>query len=720
MILLTSKYLLWDPGEQYYEDFKKSFLNAIRNGLSKEDWEYCNDLMKNSKNFRQINNNIEYINITFNVEVDILKFSESFCDELKKIEQDPEKKFIKLEKPFIIKLSSLSADYVGELVSVDCQITGEQSQKALPKTIIITCKECLHNEECNVLDIIGGSEKLLFGDLNKTLQTLLCQKCNKRTQHTIRFYTDYSIIYVRDLLEKKDKFSQGVYKIYTIHLIGKTLPRAKIVNICGKVVINPNNRDISIIADKITPFKTEIENFQITEENKENWKKYFGVEGIQLYKQINPDIVGEKRKIAKKAVITQLHSLCQIYDIERKKLIRGGINIAFIGDTKNGKSEIAKDITNKGFYELGELAEAETSSRAGLLYTIDTEKSAILWGTLPLNDMGLIVIDGLQKFSSDEIGQFREAIEQQEVIVNRSVKGNAMARVRILACLNPGKNTERAMDTYLYKCQAIRDTFVFSKNADITRFDLYIPFCDRDVSDGEITQRTIIDEDNRLIPKDIFLSHISWAWSRKPENIIYTKDAIKEIKKLSEEILTEYSMPTLPLVHKGIREVLTRFSVAKASELHSVSDNHEDILVESNHVKLAVEQYKEILDALQLKNYKLDVEGEINIIDNELISMVKDFGETEYRILNEIKYSGKSSSQLGDILEKVPKTVKEHYNKLKKHGLIETITGKGISLTSRGIKFVKWVIENEGNIVTKDVPNGYISNEKGDHVPSEV
>ena len=102
-----------------------------------------------------------------------------------------------------------------------------------------------------------------------------------------------------------------------------------------------------------------------------------------------------------------MHSPCQIYDIERKKIIRGGLNVLFFGDTKVAKSEIAKDVTNKGYYALGEYSVCETGGRTGFLYTIDSDKGALIWGSLPLNDMGLLVLDGLQSMHSDEIGEFR-------------------------------------------------------------------------------------------------------------------------------------------------------------------------------------------------------------------------------------------------------------------------------------------------------------------------
>ena len=55
----------------------------------------------------------------------------------------------------------------------------------------------------------------------------------------------------------------------------------------------------------------------------------------------------------------------------------------------------------------------------------------------------------------------------------------------------------------------------------------------------------------------------------------------------------------------------------------------------------------------------------------------------------------------------------------------KTLVKKGASigtgsLIMPGLTIGEFAMIGAGSIVTKDVPNGYISNEKGDHVPSEV
>ena len=614
-----------------------------------------------------------------------------------------------------IKLAELNAGLVNEVVEVDCQITGEQSQKAIPEKILITCETCGNKKVFNSLDnfepfISDRQMKSILQDFKDSFMCSCAYKEDQRPYKTCKInnYIDYSIIYARDLLDRESLTAVKRYDPKRVYIISKTLPNAKTINIKGKVIIEPKTKNLSIVCSEIKPLENQIEDFKVTEEFKENSKKYF-TKNEEIHKQINPDIVGKLRDIAKQSIILQLHSPCKIHDITRTKLIRGGLNGVFYGDTKCGKSDLSKDITQKGCMPLGEYTTCETGGRTGFLYTIDKDRNALIWGSLALNDMGLVVLDGLQSMHSEELGEFREAIEGQEIIVKRSISGDALARTRILASLNPNK----PMVNYIYKCQAILDSYVFSKSPDVTRFDYYIPFSLRDVSSKEIAHRK---SGEKPIPKDIFMQHIYWVWSKKPEQIIYTDSAVSKINDLSEVFIETYSLEILPIVHNGVRDIITRLSVAMACQMHSTDESHEKVIVETEHVEKATRWYKEVLDLLELSKYKQDIEGKSELTDNDCIAISKELGETEWTILEEIKHEGKSSTQLSEILEKHVKTIKEHYVVLKKHNLIETKTGKGVCLSIRGVKFIRWGMLDAGNIVTNNVTKKIDSNEKGYYV----
>lgn len=211
-------------------------------------------------------------------------------------------------------------------------------------------------------------------------------------------------------------------KTWKIYYLG--IPKnEKRIQVEAYVVKNPSTNEIEFISYKIEPLEDEFLAIKITKEDHQTFKKYFSDDklfSIIVENQIAPHIVG--RNFAKLSALLTLHSPYKIPDIFNSGLKRGSIRTAWCGDTKTGKSEMGKDITYS-HYKIGELIFGETSSRAGLTYTIDTENRAIIWGALPTNDRKFVFIDGIHSIPSEEMEQMREVLEQDTVKVSRSVSG---------------------------------------------------------------------------------------------------------------------------------------------------------------------------------------------------------------------------------------------------------------------------------------------------------
>jgi biotin operon repressor len=316
------------------------------------------------------------------------------------------------------------------------------------------------------------------------------------------------------------------------------------------------------------------------------------------------------------------------------------------------------------------------------------------------------------------MGQFREAIEQQEVAVNRSVKGVAPSRVRLAVALNCGRDQETDVGSYLFPCLALRDTYVFRKNADVTRFDLYVGFGNKDVSPTEIANRTT---GTLPMPVEVFRRHILWVFSRGLNHIRYEEEAKDAIKKRTHELIGKYACTEIPIVHLGLREVLSRLSVAQAASEHSTDAAHELIIVRAEHVERVCEYYEKVLDALGLREYKLDTEGRSTVNESEALSLATMFDETHWAICDAIKYSPCSSPVLAKALGVSDKTIKRHYVSLSEHSIIETRPGKGITLTARGMSFMAWAMKQPRDIGTKNVPKGTLDEYAGtENVPMSL
>ncbi len=387
------------------------------------------------------------------------------------------------------------------------------------------------------------------------------------------------------------------------------------------------------------------------------------------------------REEYQKALLLLTHSPRFIPSLYNHELIRGALRLLAFGDTKCYKTRAALDLAQT--LKIGEYVMVETSSRTGIAYTIDPDTRTIIWGVLPQNDGGLVVLDGLHTLWAEEMKELRECLEQMRIKVRRTVQGDIWARVRIVGILNPNKE----MSEYVYRCQALKDTRLFKDPPDMTRWDIYIPFSKDDVPPDKFIG---VKPKDRPIPIEVFRRHVFWAWSLKPSDIIYTDEAVKKIGDESKNFIEKYALNDIPIVHNGYWEVLTRVSVAYAVLTHNVVNDK--VIVDENIVDEIVKFLDELLELnLDLDAYKGYIEGERVISKNEATEILKEIASNDraLKILSMLIDGPRSSTEIASKLNVSDRTIKEDFKLLRKHGLITTKTGVGAMLTPRGNRFMK-------------------------------
>ena len=611
---------------------------------------------------------------------------------------------------FETKLSKFEAFFVGKKVKFKALLVGEAVGFALERKTRLVCENC--GQIFGEFDLLDEKnfpltyarikkQKLVPSLLNIDVPRLGCGKDGKRP-HSFKFefeqndLVNLSVLYIKELPEEIDALSEEEYqslasKIWKIYYLG--IPKnAKRIQVEAYAVKNPSTNEIEFVSYKIEPLQDEFLAIKITREDHQVFKKYFSDESLFptiVENQIAPHIVG--RNFAKLSMLLTLHSPYKIPDIFNSRLMRGSLRTVWIGDTKTGKSEMGKDITYM-FYKIGELIFGETSSRAGLTYTIDTENRTIIWGALPSNDRKFVFIDGIHSISSEEMVQMREVLEQDVVKVSRSVSGERLARVRIIATLNP---KYPPMKNYYYKVQALIDTNVFRNPVDITRWDIIIPFTNEDV-EGDVIAEARPKE--RPIPFEIFRKHIFWVWSLEPNQIRYSEDAKEKIIEFSKELFM-YVSSEYPLIHSGVRDQLTRLAVAFACLRHSVMLNEEGnflyVEVRKEHVEQAKNFIEEMITQMDYDAFISKNKGQTEITREEFEEMLEELNEIEIDILRHLVNGPKKSPELASLLGMTDRSVKEHYKNLRKFNLILTSQGFGVKLTTRGIAFLKMLDKQE-------------------------
>ncbi|MFB6200351.1 MAG: toprim domain-containing protein [Candidatus Nanohaloarchaea archaeon] len=598
--------------------------------------------------------------------------------------------------------SSIDASLINEKISVRGNIKGQKQGQAIPRMVLATCMDC---GEQYTKDFSGKRDLEAFLTSRQNHHNLIksklsknaCEECKGKDYHWKGLdYFDKAWVQLQDLIEESESFSTNQNNKIPAYIIGDKLPDSKTVKIEGTVHVNQQTDQIFIIGDKVEPETESFHNIEFEKEDHQEYQEKWDKEKAE--QMVDPEMIGRPK--SRTALQLAVHSPVRIPTITGKTT-RGALRVNFFGDGGTNKSKQVKLLT-KNNYQLGGFINAETGSRTGLLYTINTDKNVIEWGALPLNDMGLLGIDGFNEMNDDELTQMREVMEDLQVEVNRSVQGSAPARTRIIACMNP----EETPMAYEYKnpAKALEEMEQFS-GPDYRRWDLFVPFGKDDVDQEEINYR---DAGEKPYSEQFYRKHVLWAWNLDPKDIFYTERFSRELKSQSYKLVNSYEFADLQIVSGAFREKLTRLSVAWAILEHSVTEDGR-VKVTADHVLKVKDFFSDLMDELGLSDAKQDFEERTSVDEEAAEEIVEDLDDEQLEILKVVYEDNPVSS--ADIAEEIgssDRTVKKKWKALKKEELVEVRSGQGATTTPRCMQFVDIVEKNlhEVHAFTNDSTNG--------------
>lgn len=298
-----------------------------------------------------------------------------------------------------------------------------------------------------------------------------------------------------------------------------------------------------------------------------------------IYEDFESNIL---RVFGRRDVITAIdlvyHSVLSFF-FQDDFIQRGYLELLVIGDSGQAKTTLLSGM--RGHYELGEVISGETASRTGLVYSIqeNQRRRFLQWGAIPLNDRRLLVIDEFSGVATEEIENMSSLRATGIAEVNRSIKSKTAARTRLIFLSN--SRDGRMLNEYQCGVEAVDK--LFSKKEDIRRLDFAITVASGEVAASEINKRHVSVVKHWYLGREC-RSLILWAWSRKPNQIKFTEEAIDKILELAGTISKKFHA-NIPLVEPAdMRIKLARLSAALAARLYSTT-NGEDLVVLPEHVQ---------------------------------------------------------------------------------------------------------------------------------------
>jgi len=589
----------------------------------------------------------------------------------------------------------LHAEFVGQKVICDARVLGRSDRKALPKTINARCRRC-----GGMIEVDPATDEIMFGLYMKNAIVQVARYANFMIPDPCMDDRSHGMI---DVGESEAKQDYRILKVdstkassneplYTTHLIGKRSPsdQERVIRFHAKVWKNPKTQNLELVASDFERLKDTRDSFEITEQDKSAWTKYFGRDK-QVHLAIATGIKGKTREAGKLACALSSHSVTEILDLHDRHIVHPGVvRAVLIGGTAVGKTDTARSFSDagedSGGHAYSKYVNAECASRTGMAYAIDSEAKMIIWGELVLNDRGMVVLDALDKFGEDELGQLREVLRRGHVTVTRLLKGDAPARTRIVATANPGKND---VEDFPYAIQALDAVRCFNGDpTEYTRWDIFVPYR-RDVPHEVIATHERV---KTPVPSEIWERHVFWAQTRKPEDILYDAEAVKEIASQIKFLLDEYESRNYPLVNNGIPLLLTKLSVAFACLNHSVDQTHEKVLVKKEAVQDAVAYLVELLKAWELDRYLSAVERPSAYQSVDCAAVFSEFNEVDWVILAQLSEGPKNATELETSTGLKAQTLRaDHFKKLIERGLIGEGYAQKKMLTVKGAHLVRGI-----------------------------
>jgi len=531
----------------------------------------------------------------------IIENTEPFSvDEINEIPSD--------DKIYDVHLSNASkSKYYFKKVRMNTVIAGKDlAPYIIPRKVKTTCTMDA-GKKCNFCPMrLSSGEKEYIFDSNDAgiLELIMCSKTQQKGilrerlgipkgcySHNITVIDAQNVEEVMMMPELDFSSEEREYVIRRGFYVGHGLKPNTSYEVTGVTVPEPWKQYTTHLINEAEPSQDNISNFKMTEEKKEKLKIFQPSKEQTVedkFDEIATDLTHNVthiygREDLIKTVDLVYHSVLA-FDFQNQRINRGWVEALILGDTRTGKSETAHQIMRH--YKLGELVTGENTSFAGLIGGMQQTQNrwSITWGKIPLNDRRLVVLDEASGLSEEDIGYMSGVRSSGVAEITKIQTEKTHARTRLLWISN--SRDGRSLKEYGYGIWAIKK--LIDKSEDIARFEFAVACASEDVPMCEINKKMELHgKVKHQYTFDLSKDLILWSWSRTPEQIKFTDDAIDRILELATKMGKQYSSK-IPLVEGANQRIkLARLAISAAARTFSTDKTGEKIIVKEGHAQFA-------------------------------------------------------------------------------------------------------------------------------------
>lgn len=527
------------------------------------------------------------------------------------VSRDPD--LVEKELVDVQVLDSFDAAKAGSKMRLRATIIGKRTPPfLLPKEIDYQCTQDA-GPQCQVCPMLGydGQTRRTVGShepvllemmrgtkpqVNELLRKHLgAQKCNRLDIVPVEMRT-VETLHVRSSVDHNIGATEaGDHTTREIVSVGSHDAEAnRSVELVGTIYPDPRDQSNKFQAWEVTRTATSFDTFTVTDDAVALMLPFQHGERGPVHKlsQIADQLANGVTRIYGRR---RMHALMDLvwhsvlaFDFTGTRQPRGWLDALIVGDTRTGKSEAASRLQE--WYGAGEMVSCESASFAGIvggLQQFSGKEWEITWGTIPLNDRRLVILDEVSGLTTEQIGQMSSIRSSGEAQLTKIRDDRTWARTRLLWMGNP---RNAGMDDFTYGIHAIPP--LIGNKEDIARFDLAMSIRTDDVDPAIINMRH--EDETSKFSQEACQTLLRWVWSRKPEQIIWGPGAENLVHQVSLD-LGHLFVEDPPLIQRAnVRFKVARIAVALAARTFSTDLTHELVVVNKIHVRGA----KEVLVSL--------------------------------------------------------------------------------------------------------------------------
>lgn len=517
---------------------------------------------------------------------------------------------------------SANAQYNAKRIRVPVMVSGKDGTPFMcPMKVKASCGDNPSTEnkkcsKCNLASLAGQVEYEFTSKDKDVLKLIRCtdkeqmytikdmlginQKCDDCVV-TIESYMNLEELRLIPKAEANFGFSkEHEYVVRTGLYIGDDLKTNRRYSMSGYMYPDPKTQYVNYIFDKAIPEKDMIGDFELTDEVLQQLQMFQCKDGQTIedkFNEIHEDLERNvtyiwERRDAAFAVDLIYHTVLNFY-FQDQFVKRGWGELLIIGDSGQAKTTLVERMMHH--YGLGELHSGESSRRTGLVYSIqqNNKRWFLVWGAYPLNDGGLICLDELSGLSEEDLALMSDVRSSGIAKTTGVITAETTARTRAIYISNPRNG--RQLNTETYGCNAILK--LFGKTEDVRRLDIAMSVASGDVDPALINKDiTKLKAIPHIYTSEICKTRVLWAWSRRPDDIIFEKEATKAILSNASTMGAKYSSK-VPIVEAADQRMkIARLAVAVACCVFSSPDGIK-VIVTKEHVDFVVNFMEKLYSA---------------------------------------------------------------------------------------------------------------------------